>query len=148
MSTTAQLAQQALAHFAVKAREDGTQYVSAREGNPPEWVEGLCRAAHDDGRMFPDDWRYTLIREALEIIAEDDDPEARADEWKPSIYRHQLADWLGSHAYRFAYVDEAREVYGPAANIAQDIERGQLAEWHEVYWQVAEFLADLADDED
>jgi hypothetical protein len=130
-------AREALDCFETAGRPDGGSFVRLREGRP-EWVADLVHEAH--GSMLPDDWRYACIRAALEAVAEGVDGHEFADGYADD-YSSDLAAWLGSHAVRPGYVDEAVEDLGAEfQGVAQVIQLGQRAEAREVFAAVVNTL--------
>jgi hypothetical protein len=78
-------------------------YVKTEEVN--EALLNLIRNAHGD--MSPDDYKYQFIHEALEAIAESDNPEDINLE--PDCYNHALLKWLSSNTIRVNYCNDAIE---------------------------------------
>lgn len=133
MITIQELAAQVRKQFEQATRTNGeTHFVRKDEFRANDWVYEMCVAAH--GEMFPDDWRYAFIVEALDAIADSSDQDAEDAYLEADIYNHQLIAWLGSHGHRPAYVDEA--VSGLSTDqredIISDIQKGQAAEKNEV----------------
>ena len=135
-------------------REDGSQYVRVKD-DAPEWVRTMVYDAHSD--ILPDDWRYQTIRDAIEAIMDGgtDDPsdEARhafADD--ADVYNSDLLEWVGSHASRPGYVDEAQSEFGEPRDFMHGIQMGQYLERGEVYGLVLDSLSsrlgDLLDEEE
>jgi len=139
-----------------KATEALTWFESARrdENDPesaftrtkdgaPEWVTDLVRDAH--GEFLPDDWRYDKIRDALEFIAESDDPEDSAEfaDQAVDVYTSDRLAWLSSNLRRASYVDDARENLGATNSIIDDIGLGQYQEAGEIYGSVLNSLESL-----
>ena len=104
----------------------------------PEWMRDVVRAGHGD--MMPDDWRYEMIEEVLDAIAELDD---NADDnevsdavagIEPSIHTSNLTRWLASHVARVGYVDEAQNdgLVSPSCGLVARLQMGQLAEYAEI----------------
>ncbi|MCA1740284.1 MAG: hypothetical protein LC740_16095, partial [Actinobacteria bacterium] len=112
-------------------REDGSPYME------------LVAAVHDDRAMLPDDYRYEWTVQSLERIAETDDPEEAAYEIEADVYTADLVRWLGSHARRPGYVDEATSELGHSElGIMGDVMAGQALEKQEVYRAVLAFLGE------
>jgi len=113
-------ARRATGDTATGPREDGERYVRLKS-DAPEWLTDLVRDAHrsGDSLMFPDDWRYRFIREAIDAIAEpsEGDSDEELDDLASTFaddvpaYNSERIDWLGSHGTRPGYVDEAIEGY-------------------------------------
>lgn len=127
--------------------EDAEQFVRIKDG-APEWVMQLAFKAHGD--LLPDDFRFQVIREALDALADqyndDDDFEQATDEFADDVdvYTSDLTAWLGSHSSRPGYCDEAREEMGTdSRGIVQDIQRGQYMERREVFQLVVEALREV-----
>lgn len=139
--------------FETARRETGEDesepYVRLREGSP-EWMSDVVRAAHDDGEMLPDDWRYSTIRSAVECIAESDDPEDAAHEWADAevdVYTSARFAWLASNLRRAGYVDQAQDegITEGSERIVSLIGLGQYNEAREIYSQVLEALGAVSD---
>lgn len=121
--------------------------VVTKDGTP-DWVTDVIYAAH--GEMLPDDRTYSLVQDALELIAngasEDSDHEF-ADS-AVDVYTSDRFAWLASNLNRQSYVDEAREsgLADPDSDIADLIGAGQYVEAQTVYAAVYRALEDhLAD---
>lgn len=135
MNTTAlqQAAEEARRYFAKGKRDDGTRFWKTVDG-APEWVTDLCRSAHEEGHVPPDDYRYAAIVEALDAFAENEDP----DDVQPEsdIYTADLKRWLMSAGGREDYVDRAMNEEGivdPAQGLVALLSAGQYLELREVY---------------
>lgn len=131
--------------------DDGQETYTRLKDGRPDWVQNLVFAAHDDGAMFPDDWRYEVIWGAVEAIAESDDEDDQhvfAD-GQVDVYTTARFEWLASNLRRQSYVDDAAAEYGmDTSGIAAIIGLGQYAEALEVYGRVRAFLAGLLDSEE
>ncbi len=129
------LASEALTYFVHSTRTNGGTYWRCTQGTP-EWVSDLCYAAHNDGQMGPDDWRYEFIQECLSAIVDETEDDLEAD-----IYTHQLTAWLASRADRYCYVDDAVQEYGgEPGSIIDQLMLGQLQEKREVMSQIVYYL--------
>jgi hypothetical protein len=121
---------------------NGAEFWRVKDG-APEWVQDLCFAAHDAGDMFPDDWRYQFIVEALAALSEE-----REDDIEPEIWTSDLCAWLASNLNRVSYVDDAVSEYGGEfRGVVEALQIGQLAEKREVLEQVKAHLEEAIDDE-
>ena len=141
--TLADLAKEALGYF---EERDGRWLLKS---DAPQWVNDLVYKVHDNGNILPDDYRHRFIVEALEAIAEQ--PEAGLEpaeltcEIEPDVYSSDVITWLGSHAIRAAYVDEAVQEFGwPDEGVMTAIRWGQRLEIEEVFDLVANALAEEA----
>ena len=47
----------------------------------------VCRKAHDNAQMLPDDWRYEFIEQAVDALAEHEDADAARDSLEPGRLR-------------------------------------------------------------
>ena len=92
------------------------RYVRVKDGSP-EWVTELVHAAHDD--MLPDDWRYEKIADALEYIAEVDDPDDSGEfaDQAVDIYTGARLAWLASHLSRPGYLRRCRVRVRPRSRV-------------------------------
>jgi hypothetical protein len=131
-------ATEARKHFVLRKRDNGTQYWCAPDSE--QWVTDLCLAAHNDGEILPDDWRYQAIVDALDMLEERKDWEEALDEWEPDIYTSDLTAWLASATWRVAYVDEGTTGFSGLASEFDRLQAGQLAEFREVFFAVQQFL--------
>jgi hypothetical protein len=152
------LAGEALSFFERAHRESGPDYIRTRD--EPEWVHELVRRAH--GNMFPDDWRYEAIRDALSAIEDSgaesiddlDDVDHEYADGKVDIYTGDRIAWLASHGLRADYCDEARSegIASESASVVELIGAGQYMEAQEVFSSVVQSLRDrleeLDEDED
>lgn len=96
--------------FEGRTRDDGSRFVTLRDG-APEWIRDLVYEAHGD--FLPEDWRYACIAAAVDAIAEDEDADAGefADD-QVDVYTSDRLRWLSSNLNRAAYCDEAAEELG------------------------------------
>lgn len=152
-ATPQRLAREMLEAFETAQRGDlegeGETFDRLKKGSP-EWMTDVVYAAHDDGEMLPDDWRYKVIRAAVEAIAETEDGdevEGFAD-GQVDIYTGDRLKWLGSNLHRPGYCDEAVDEFGggETGGIVALIGLGQYWEADRVLAQVSEALVDEADD--
>lgn len=136
-------------------RREGVE-VMIRDSNADDALQAMCREAHGD--MFPDDWRYSFIVEALNMIEENENLDDCADEIYADVYTSDRLAWLASHLERAGYVDEAVNELGIGGepgrrggfSVLECIAFGQIAERREVFEVVrawCEAQADEADDE-
>jgi len=151
-NTIQELAAEATSWFETAKRPDATRddyFVRVKDG-APAWVGELVHAAHG-GLFLPDDWRYQAIRNALEWIAEADEPEDGAGEFAESavdVYNDELIVWLGSNLNRIGYCDEAASEFGydddSDRGVMGMISMGQYVEASEVYSLVLYALQGVA----
>jgi hypothetical protein len=71
--TRQELAESVRKQFTKSTREDQSEYWH-RKDNADDWVQEMCMEAH--GEMFPDDWRYEMIVDALDILADEEDEDS------------------------------------------------------------------------
>ena len=159
MSTMHRVAAEALALFTNtdtrKSDDTGRNiWTIADHSACPKWVRDMCHAAHtdDDGAdMMPNDWRYEMIVEALDVLSDttnEDDAQARADEHEPPGYNRDRMLWLSSHSFRPAYCDEAAKESGGELDTLDRIAEGYLLEWRRVFAVVMGACRDEATDRD
>lgn len=141
MTRIQDLATEARSYFERAQRTDDSTYWHTR-ADRPEWVQDMTHAAHDAGRILPDDYRYAFIVDALDALANNKDvDDARTESEEPDIYTAALAAWLGSRADRYTYCDEAvGEIGGGVRGIIQAMELGQAREKGEVFQAVLDAL--------
>lgn len=150
MSTLSEVAREAADSFESFTREGSETTLYRRKDDAAEWIDDLCHAAHGDGNLLPDDWRYECILDALHFIADNADG-TPSDELEHDfcdsavdVYNAGRTEWLASHLSRAGYVDEAREegLIGPDADTFQQIGVGQYLEAREVFTSVWSSLED------
>ena len=135
-----ELATETLKHFERFTRGDGDGSDDSpplyKTNDPPDWVRDLCHDAHGD--MFPDDWRYSFIVEALDALEEGNDTEDAYGSIEPDVYSSEITGWLHSRADRYGYVDEATAegFIDEDADTLQRLMMGQLVEKLEVFHSV------------
>lgn len=132
-----EIAKRILNQFESGQRNDGSEFISFKDGTP-EWMINIVHEAHGD--MMPDDYKYRFSHDAIDWIAEGNDPESPNIEADP--YTGELIKWLGSHVGdRPNYVDEAVEEYGHSdQGLVGDLMSGQAKEKDEVYHIVLQEL--------
>ncbi len=148
MSTVKDLATELYKALEVAQRDGGESYWRRKDGSP-EWMTEVCHAAHGD--MLPDDWRYSVIAECAEQLAEGTDVDRIRDELEAEPYYHQLNAWLSSNARRAGYVDQMIEEMGgqhSKQGISGDIAFGQIFEKGEVLSLLVRALEDRVDEDE
>lgn len=155
MKTLHDYAREVSQAFIGATRDDGETFRKLRKGSP-EWMVDLCREAH--GGMMPDDFRYSMIEDAVDAISEadpDDDLGDVAFQMADDVdlYNARLSAWMASHVKRAAYVAQSVDEYGlpDPFDLFTLLQRGQYVERMEVFQEVRAFLegmADEAEDED
>ena len=139
MATISELAATAN-RFLVRDRERDMVLPTA---DAPEWLTDLCRDAH--GTMFPDDWRYEFIQDALNALEDDEDAEPDVDSLYP--YTADRLKWLASHLDRPGYCDAAVQDMGLTfTDTVTLIGWGMAAELSEVFELVRGFLETRCED--
>ena len=139
------LAGEALSYFEYRTRRDGTKYWAVEE-DAPEWVHKLAFAAHAEGKILPEDFRYLFIVEALEALVEN--PEEPEILWEPDVYTSELLKWLDAYpGYRMGLIDEAVAELG-WNGLFEALQVGQLKEKEEVLRIVQAFLEKRIEEED
>lgn len=146
MTTMKELAAEAAPCFETATRPDGETFTKIKDGSP-EWVTELVYKAHGD--FLPDDWRSAAIRDALEFIADADDPEDVSAEFADAqvdVYTGRRFAWLSSNLQRQGYVDEGVDNLGAPEpfSVADAIGLGQYEEAGEIYSLVLQALEDLS----
>lgn len=141
------LANEALNLMETGERVNGDTYVKFKS-DAPMWTTDLARAAHNYGKMMPDDFRYEFIESALTAIANHDDIDDARDSLEADVYTSELTRWLHSRNDRTCYVDDAIKEFGKANNLDADLAMGQLLERQEVFHQVWDYLNELNEDEE
>lgn len=132
-----ELAEHARSFFTTHKRGEEEIYVT--EKRHPTWIHKMIFRIHDNGNILPDDYKYEYTVDALDLLAEGNDPEDT--QLEPDVYNHDLLKWLASHLERVGYVDEAAEDMGHSdQGIIGDIAQGQWREKDEVFHLVVDAL--------
>lgn len=151
MSTWHDIATEVQRQMTTDTRDDGSTYVHFKDG-APEWMRDLAWAAHDDGAMLPDDYRYAFLEEVIDTLADADpdaDPEEALYEIEPDVYTAGLTKWLNSRVDRVYYLTEVLEEFGSDGMdgfrllaLAQNMEQREVAD------KVMRFIYDRAEELD
>lgn len=129
-------------------RHDGATFYKFKDESKED--EARCRAlalaAHSDGSMLPDDWRYEFIAYALSALSETNDPDDIDIE--ADVYTSELTAWLHSRNDRTAYCDEAvsEGLISEGSDMFARLTAGQYLEKREVLAQVRAYLESELDD--
>lgn len=139
---TTELAARLAAGLTTKKRRDEheTTIIVRRDGldnDLDEMLQDIALAAH--GVMFPDDTRYSMLRNVLEHIADGGERDD-LDTWVP-MYTTELTGWLASSPDRLVYVDDAiRDGFVDQNPTTALLSSAYFRELEEVYDNVIEFL--------
>jgi len=74
--TVQELAAEASTYLVTDQRPNGDDYIRCTD-DTPEWVHALIYAAHENGKVGPNDYSYRFTRDALDVIADADNPRRR-----------------------------------------------------------------------
>lgn len=127
-----------------KERDNKSEYWVIEKSEP--WITDVCREAHDNGNIFPDDFRYAFIVEALSAICDHDDIDQARESIEADIYNNELTAWLASRLDRSSYCDQAKDEFGVNSDIIANLSFGQLLEKWEVFDQVYSALNNYAEE--
>jgi hypothetical protein len=124
-------------YFHKATRTNGDTFY-CRTDDAPDWTEELVKECH--GNFWPDDYRFDFIVEALDALADSDDPDDVYLE--EDTYTSDLLGWLASSVSRVSICDEAAGEYGveAEADLLHRIALGQRYEKQEVLGLVRDFL--------
>jgi hypothetical protein len=146
MTGTIQVLAQAMSKsFEGATRPSGEIFRKLKDGSPA-WMTAVCRQAHDNAQLLPDDWRYAFIEEAVDALAQHEDLDAARDSLEPDVYTSELTGWLHSRNSRVYYLGEALTDYGSFRDGFQLLAAAQLCEKEEVFQQVLDALAGMPGD--
>ena len=130
-----------------KRTDEGAAFWRFKNDDKP--TEDRCRAlafaAHNDGDIMPDDWRYQFMWEVLSAI--EDASDLDEIEIEADIYTAELTDWLGSRNDRSGYCDEAQRegILSESASMSDRMSIGQYMEKREVLEAVLAHLREEAE---
>jgi len=150
MSTWHDIATEAQDWMTSDERDNGQRFVHFKEGYP-EWLRDMAYAAHDNGEMFPDDYRYLFMEDIIDALTDRDpestDPEEVAYELEPAIYTSELTAWLDSRNSRVYYLGEVMEEFGGEVRDGfQLLGMAYNAEQREVASSVVQFVLKRAEE--
>ena len=120
------------------------EYIYIRKDDAPEWVTQLVKEAH--GEMFPDDYKYKFVVDALEALADADDIDTAEEIMREGIelYTYKLIHWVQSHTDRLAMANEHGKEF-EADTIEAFLTGGQFNERWDVFSLVLSTLETLAE---
>ena len=115
-----------------------------RKDDAPEWVTQLVKEAH--GEMFPDDYKYKFVVDALEALADADDIDTAEEIMREGIelYTYKLIHWVQSHTDRLAMANEHGKEF-EADTIEAFLTGGQFNERWDVFSLVLSTLETLVE---
>ena len=116
--------------FEVKTRKNGEEYYALRDDAPDE-VRELVRECHLD--MLPNDTSYNIIVSCLEAMADGYEVEVPQN-------IHALINWMASHPFRIAFIDDARRECGDNEGIETIIRNGWYHEAEQVRGALRRFI--------
>jgi len=122
--------------FTKKKRDNGEEFWLVTDDAPEELTE-LIREAHDD--MFPDDYKYEFIRDALSDYSNFEEPDEIMEVIEADPYTAGLTHWLASNINRVYYLTEAIEEFEPKDGF-QALSLAQYREKSDVYQSVRNSL--------
>lgn len=135
------LAKEMLTYLEPHMRTNGDTFISQKEG-APDWVNIVCQQAH--AHMLPDDHRYRMIRECLDLIAESEDLDDMDPDGLVDIYTADLLAWVSSRNDRGDYVDRFYgDIGGKRKDFVTDLMHGQYMEYSEILGQLRDALGDV-----
>lgn len=145
-TTIYSLAAEMASWFESRTRANGDKFLALKDGHP-EWMKQVCFEAHDSptvGTIMPDDYRYEMINECLDIIAdctnEDQLENAKWDRLTALDYTYDLIQWLASHNARAVFCDAYAEEMGQRSDLIGQIRDGYTYELREVFELVVSAL--------
>jgi len=103
-ATLQSLAEEMLRAIETATRQcNGESFLRLKE-DAPAWMTAVCRFAHDDANLLPDDWRYVFIEDAVIALADYKEAEEARDSLEPDVYTRCLTAWLHSSNFRVNYL--------------------------------------------
>jgi hypothetical protein len=141
MTTTIQTLAAEMSHaFETAVRPTSGETFRKLKDDAPGWMTSVCRKAHDDSQMLPDDTRYEFIEEVVDVLAEHEDADEARDSLEPDVYTSDLTGWLHSLNSRVYYLGEVMHEYGTFEDGFYLLAAAQLCEKQEVFQQVLDAL--------
>jgi hypothetical protein len=130
------LASQMSLAFETATRPTSGETFLKLKADAPGWMVTVCRKAHDDAQLLPEDLRYAFIEQAVDALAGHDDPDEARNSLEPDIYTSDLTAWLHSQNSRVYYLGEALTEFGSFRDGFQLLATAQMIEKEEVFHQV------------
>ena len=120
------------------------EYFYIRKDDAPEWVTQLVKEVH--GEMFPDDYKYKFVVDALEALEDADDIDTAEEIMREriDIYTYKLMHWVQSHTDRLAMANEHGKEF-EADTIEAFLTGGQFNERWDVFSLVLSTLETLVE---
>lgn len=142
MKITLQCLAAEMSHAFESATRPGGETFRKLIDGAPGWMTIVCRKAHDDAAILPDDWRYHFIEKTVGAIADRDDIDMAREGLEPDVYTSDLTEWLNSANRRVYYLGEVMEEFGPFKDGFQLLAAAQLRELEETFDQTVAALKD------
>ena len=112
----------------------------------PEWVKEMVYQCHVS--TLPDDFIYKTVSSVCDALAE-----YESNSWDENVceiadslvdtYTHDLHKWFNTHS---EYVDQARDEFGAAETIDQDLRMGQYTHISEIVTICLSHISDANDE--
>ena len=120
------------------------EYFYILKDDAPEWLTQLVKEVH--GEMFPDDYKYKFVVDALEALADADDIDTAEEIMREGIeiYTYKLMHWVHSHTDRLAMANEHGKEF-EADTIEAFLTGGQFNERWDVFSLVLSTLETLVE---
>ena len=120
------------------------EYFYILKDDAPEWLTQLVKEVH--GEMFPDDYKYKFVVDALEALADADDIDTAEEIMREGIeiYTYKLMHWVQSHTDRLSMANEHGKEF-EADTIEAFLTGGQFNERWDVFSLVLSTLETLVE---
>ena len=130
--------------YTVKCDKDRqpNEFFYLKNDDAPKWIKDMVREVH--GNMFPDDYKYAYIVDALEALAEADDVDTARSivHENVDIETYRLFHWVQTHTDRLARANDASDEF-VLDTIEGFLKAGQYMERDEVFTIVLDTLENL-----
>lgn len=144
------LAAEMASWFESRTRDNGDKFLTLKDGYP-EWMKQVCFEAHDSptvGTIMPDDYRYKMIKEVIDMLSECadeiDQKESVFDKFYDRFYApdytYDLLQWLASYNARADFCDAYADEMGERSDLIGQIRDGYTYELREVFELVVSAL--------
>jgi hypothetical protein len=88
ITTMQSLAAEMSQAFEGAVRPSSGEHFRKLKDDAPGWMTTVCRKAHDDGELLPDDHRYEFIEQAVDALAACDDADEARGNLEPDVGVH------------------------------------------------------------
>ena len=145
MKTIQEFAKVLSAQWEGGTRDNGEAFRYVKEGEHKEAITDIIRACHKAlGDCRGNDWVYAQVENAIDSIANDEEPGDYADA-NVYIFNHNLKQWL-LNPFADTYIEDALSEVGEFSDLYRLIAYAQYHALLDIHAQVYAGLEDLLEE--